>query len=107
MAEPRIALTFDAEHPSRPHCPPGVTERILSTLAEAGVRATFFLQGRWVTAQPQVARSVAEAGHLVGNHSHYHARFSLLSLEGIGEDLARAEEAIRDSTGAEPRPWVR
>jgi peptidoglycan-N-acetylglucosamine deacetylase len=107
VAEVRVALTFDAEHPSRPHCPPGVTERILSTLSEAGVRATFFLQGRWVSAQPDLARSITEAGHLIGNHSHYHARFSFLSPEGIREDLERAERAIREDTGADPRPWFR
>jgi peptidoglycan-N-acetylglucosamine deacetylase len=103
----RVALTFDAEHPSRPHCPPGVTERILQVLAKEDVRATFFLQGRWVTAQPALARAIAEAGHLIGNHSHHHAPFASLAPEGIQEDLARAEEAIRNVTGAEPRPWFR
>jgi peptidoglycan-N-acetylglucosamine deacetylase len=107
VAELRVALTFDAEHPSRPHCPPGVTERILSTLSAAGVRATFFLQGRWASAQPDLARSIAQGGHLIGNHSHYHARFSFLSPEGIADDLARAEETIREVTFAEPRPWFR
>jgi peptidoglycan/xylan/chitin deacetylase (PgdA/CDA1 family) len=107
VAELRVALTFDAEHPSRPHCPPGVTERILSTLSAAGVRATFFLQGRWVSAQPNLARSIAHAGHLIGNHSHYHARFSFLSPQGIEDDLARAEEVIREATGVESQPWFR
>jgi peptidoglycan/xylan/chitin deacetylase (PgdA/CDA1 family) len=107
MAEHRVALTFDAEHPSRPHCPPNVTEDILRVLSEKGVRATFFLQGRWVTAQPAVARSIAEAGHLVGNHSHYHARFSSLSPEGVREDLRQAEAAIALATGADPKPWFR
>jgi peptidoglycan/xylan/chitin deacetylase (PgdA/CDA1 family) len=107
VAEHRVALTFDAEHPSRPHCPPQVTEGILRVLSDEGVRAMFFLQGRWVSAQPTVARSIARAGHLVGNHSHYHARFSALSPEGVREDLKRAEEAIAAATGADPRPWFR
>jgi peptidoglycan/xylan/chitin deacetylase (PgdA/CDA1 family) len=105
--ELRVALTFDAEHPSRPHCPPGVTERILSVLSEGDVRATFFLQGRWVTAHPTTARSIVNAGHVVGNHSHHHGRFSALTPQGIGDDLARAELAIREGTGADPRPWFR
>jgi peptidoglycan/xylan/chitin deacetylase (PgdA/CDA1 family) len=107
LPELLVALTFDAEHPSRPHCPPGVTERILSILSEADVRGTFFLQGRWVTAHPGTARSIAEAGHVVGNHSHHHGRFSALTPEGIGEDLALAGDAIREATGAEPKPWFR
>ena len=32
----RVALTFDAEHPDRPWCPPGNAERILDVLAAAG-----------------------------------------------------------------------
>jgi peptidoglycan-N-acetylglucosamine deacetylase len=107
VADLRVALTFDAEHPSRPHSPPAVTEEILSTLDEEGVRATFFLQGRWVTARPHVARSIAAAGHLIGNHSHYHARFTSLAPDGVREDLGRAEAAIVEATGVDPRPWFR
>jgi len=53
----RVALTFDAEHPDRPHRP-GVTEEILDVLADRAVSATWFLQGRWVEALP--AWSIAE-----------------------------------------------
>lgn len=107
MPELRVALTFDAEHPSRPHCPPGNEERLLHALADADVRATFFLQGRWATAHPDVARAIADAGHLVGNHSHYHASFPLLTPDGLRADLAQAQEAIVNATGADPRPWFR
>ena len=54
----RVALTFDAEHPDRPHRP-GVQEGILDVLRDRSVRATFFLQGRWVEAFPETARRVA------------------------------------------------
>jgi peptidoglycan-N-acetylglucosamine deacetylase len=107
VAELRVALTFDAEHPSRSHCPPEATERILSALFDAGIRATFFVQGRWASAYPERARAVADHGHLVGNHSHYHARFSFLSPKGIREDLARAEAAIVETAGVDPKPWFR
>jgi len=50
----RVALTFDAEHPDRP-ARPGNDERLLDALAAAGVRATFFVQGRWAEAYPAVA----------------------------------------------------
>lgn len=105
--ELRVALTFDAEHPSRPHCPPGNAERILAHLSEAGVRGTFFVQGRWASAYPAIARRIAGDGHLVGNHSHHHARFSLLSDDGVRVDILRAHETIRDLVGRDPRPWFR
>lgn len=107
MGELRVALTFDAEHPSRPHCPPGNEERLLRTMAESGVRASFFVQGRWATAHPNLARAIAQDGHLVGNHSHYHASFPLLTANGLRADLIQAQEAIVAATGTDPRPWFR
>src|SRR3972149_3904897 len=103
----RIALTFDAEHPDRPHCPPGVADRILAALGRAEVRATFFLQGRWVEAYPHLAREIAQAGHGIGNHSFYHARLALLTDDGIAADIGSAERVIRMVTGRDPRPWFR
>jgi peptidoglycan-N-acetylglucosamine deacetylase len=102
----RVALTFDAEHPDQPHRP-GVQEAILDVLRDRSVRATFFLQGRWVEAFPATARRVARDGHLVGSHSFYHARMPLLSNVGIATDIRDAETAIRDIVGVDPRPWFR
>lgn len=104
---PRVALTFDAEHPDRPLCPPGNAERILDTLRDGRTRATFFIQGRWAESQPATARRIAEDGHLVGHHSKFHARMTLLSDDGVRADVTEAEEAIREITGADPRPWFR
>ena len=102
----RVALTFDAEHPDRP-TRPGVVESILDTLRARQTRATFFLQGRWVEAHPDTARQVVADGHLVGNHSHYHARMPLLSDPGFRNDVRTAERIIKRVSGVDPRPWFR
>jgi peptidoglycan/xylan/chitin deacetylase (PgdA/CDA1 family) len=102
----RVALTFDAEHHDRP-APVGGTERVLDLLADRAVAATFFLQGRWVEAYPDLARRVADDGHTVANHSHYHVRAPLLTPEGFATDIGDAEAVIRDATGVDPRPWYR
>jgi len=102
----RVALTFDAEHPDRPHRT-AATERVLDLLDAEGVRATFFMQGRWVQAFPGLAREVATRGHLIGNHSFYHARMPLLSAAGLASDIRAAERAIIAATGVDPRPWFR
>jgi peptidoglycan/xylan/chitin deacetylase (PgdA/CDA1 family) len=106
MSSPRVALTFDTEHWSHPSTP-DVQERILDVLEGAGVRATFFLQGRWATAYPACARRIAGCGHLVGNHSHHHAPMDLLTDAGIERDVRKAEAAIRELAGVDPRPWFR
>jgi len=102
-----VALTFDAEHPDRSKCPPGTQERILDALDHDDLRGTFFLQGRWVTAYPATARRIAESGHLVGNHSDYHARLPLFSDDGVRADVTGAERTILDVAGVDPRPWFR
>ncbi|HYX76284.1 MAG TPA: polysaccharide deacetylase family protein [Gaiellaceae bacterium] len=102
----RVALTFDTEFPGRPTVP-GVEGRILDALAAAGARATFFLQGRWVRVYPELTRRIAEAGHLVANHSNFHAPMDGLTDELLRRDVQRAEETIRETTGVDPRPWFR
>ncbi len=103
----RVALTFDAEHPSRPGHLRGATEGILDILGAAQVRATFFVQGRWARAHPKLVARMAREGHLVGNHSHHHAPMTALTADGLRADVTEAERAIQVITGADPRPWFR
>jgi peptidoglycan/xylan/chitin deacetylase (PgdA/CDA1 family) len=103
---PRVALTFDAEHPDRPHHG-AHAGWVLDELQRLDVRASIFLQGRWVEAFPGLARRVAADGHLVGHHSFYHARMPLLSDGGFDEDVREAERVIREVTATDPRPWMR
>jgi peptidoglycan/xylan/chitin deacetylase (PgdA/CDA1 family) len=103
----RVALTFDAEHPDRPWCPPGNPERILDVLAERDVRASFFVQGRWAQAYPDTSARIAGDGHLVGFHSHYHARMPLLLGGGFSSDIEDGTDAVVGATKLDPRPWFR
>ena len=102
----RVALTFDIEHPDRP-ARRGNDERLIEAVAAAGVWATFFLQGRWAEAWPDLARRIVADGHLIGSHSHFHARMTLFSDAGLAEDVRAAETAIRENAGVDPRPWFR
>lgn len=102
----RVALTFDVEFPDRP-TRPGATVGILDALEAADVRATMFIQGRWAEAEPVIARRIATDGHAVGNHSHHHARMTILTGAGITRDVRAAERVIEAATGVSPRPWFR
>ncbi len=102
----QVALTFDTEFPGRPTTA-GVEDRLLAALAHRGVIATFFLQGRWVRANPDQARRIAAAGHRLANHSNFHAPLSGLDDGMLRYDIRRAEETIRETTGVDPKPWFR
>jgi peptidoglycan/xylan/chitin deacetylase (PgdA/CDA1 family) len=103
----RVALTIDTEHPDRSGWSPGSLERMLDHLDRARIRATFFLQGRWVTANPSLAVEVGQRGHLIGNHSQFHAPMPLLSAAGQVADIRAAHSAILSVVGIDPRPWFR
>jgi peptidoglycan-N-acetylglucosamine deacetylase len=103
----RVALTIDTEHPDQANCPPETCDLILDHLRDAGVRATFFIQGRWALAYPARAQRIATDGHLVANHSHHHFPSSQLTPAALESDIVQAEETIERITGRNPRPWFR
>jgi peptidoglycan/xylan/chitin deacetylase (PgdA/CDA1 family) len=84
---------------------PLVVPRVLDFLARRGLHITFFVVGR-DTARPEnraALRSIAEAGHEIGNHSFEHEPWLHLYTEPqIEDELARAEDAIEDATGVRP-----
>jgi peptidoglycan/xylan/chitin deacetylase (PgdA/CDA1 family) len=93
---PAIALTFD-DGPSES------TPALLQILARHHVPATFFMCGQNVVRLPAIARSVAAAGHEIGNHTDSHPRLDFCSRDFIYRELASAQETIFRHTGATPR----
>jgi peptidoglycan/xylan/chitin deacetylase (PgdA/CDA1 family) len=91
-----IALTFD-DGPSES------TPALLDLLAKLDVRATFFMCGVNAARLPQIARSVAMAGHEIGNHSDTHPPFYFKSESFIHHELAEAQRKIRETTGISPK----
>ena len=90
-----LALTFD-DGPSEG------TPAILEILARYAVTATFFQCGANVERLPAVARTVREAGHDIGNHSHTHPLMCFRSPRFMEDDLRRAQESIQTHTGFRP-----
>jgi peptidoglycan/xylan/chitin deacetylase (PgdA/CDA1 family) len=92
-----LGLTYD-DGPNDPH-----TLRLLEVLAKHGVRATFFLIGRFVEQRPGLARQIAEHGHAVGNHTWAHPSLVFCGTPQTRMELERCQRAIEDATGASPR----
>jgi peptidoglycan/xylan/chitin deacetylase (PgdA/CDA1 family) len=95
-----LALTFD-DGPN-----PAWTPKLLDVLAGNDVRATFFMLGRHAKAEPQLARRIAAAGHVVGNHSWSHPNLSRSSAARVREELRRTKETLEQIVGA-PVRWFR
>lgn len=76
------------------------TEWILETVADAGVRATFFILGWIAERYPEIPKMIASAGHELGTHSYWHRRVYLLSPNELRDDLRQAIDAIEQPTGS-------
>ena len=73
---------------------PESTPFILQTLAEFGVRATFFMVGDNVRKYPELYKQIVSAGHQVGNHTYHHlGGFKHLAKTYI-DDVERANDLI-------------
>jgi peptidoglycan-N-acetylglucosamine deacetylase len=88
-----MALTFD-DGPS-----PYNTPSVLATLAQFGIKATFFLVGVNVQSFPALARRIVEEGHEVGNHSVYHSPYVSSAL---ASQIGPNQSIIRNATGVTP-----
>ncbi len=97
----KIALTFDVGSES------GATPQILKALADANVNATFFLTGEWAEKNPELARSIAGGGNLIGNRTDTHPNLTKLTNSEIVKELESAENKIRKETGVSSKPLFR
>jgi peptidoglycan-N-acetylglucosamine deacetylase len=67
------------------------------------VRATFFMIGRFAKAEPGLVRRVAQAGHLIGNHSWNHPNLALTGGARVCEELKRTSDALEQIVGSPVR----
>ena len=91
-----VAFTFD----DGPH--PKVTPRILQTLRNYNIKATFFMLGNQVEKYPDLAKQVADYGHEIGNHTYSHPNLKKLTTEEMMEEIHRTNEIITLTTGIKP-----
>jgi peptidoglycan-N-acetylglucosamine deacetylase len=91
-----IALTID-DGPS-----PIYTPQILRLLHRYRITAAFSMIGINVNAHPGVAREVAEAGHMIVNHTWTHPDLAVMSSITVRDEMAYATDAIHRVTGRRP-----
>ena len=93
---PYIALTFD----DGPH--PTLTPKLLDILKGKGVKATFFVLGQCVAANPAVLQRAAAEGHEIGNHSWDHKALPKGGGAGVASEIDQTNAAIASATGKKP-----
>lgn len=78
------------------------TEQLLETLEQKKAQAIFFMIGENVKKHKNFARQVAEAGHVIGNHSYTHPFLNKMSPKEAREELEKTTQVIEDVTGVTP-----
>ena len=91
----RIELTFDQGYEN------GFTSRILDTLKEKNVKATFFLVGDYAEKNPELVKRMIEEGHNVGNHTQSHYSMPDLSAEEISKEISTLHDYVKKHFGYE------
>lgn len=93
----QVALTFD-DGPDRQFTP-----QILDVLKEHNVKATFFLVGNRVMANPDIMERIIREGHEVGNHSYNHPNLPKLADSKFQWQITEANKVIANHSGYEPK----
>lgn len=84
-----LYLTFD-DGPSS-----AATQKVLNTLADYGIHATFFMVGKMAKAHPELVAEVRRNGHRIGNHSYAH-EFDFPTQRDFIRSLKNTDAQIRN-----------
>lgn len=75
------------------------TERLMRLLDEARVRGTFLTLGWAAERYPQLIKRLADAGHEIGCHGHWHKLIYTQTPEDFEHDIAKCLKILRDISG--------
>jgi peptidoglycan/xylan/chitin deacetylase (PgdA/CDA1 family) len=95
-----VALTFD-DGPDAASTP-----LFLEALDRLGWRATFFLLGDSIRANPGLAAEVAAAGHEIALHGDVHRSHLIRTPRAVAADIQRSLALVGEATGRRP-VWFR
>ena len=83
-----LYLTFDEGYEA------GYTSKILKTLKENQVKATFFITAHYLNTQADLVKQMIEEGHIVGNHTVNHKSMPDLSEKELKKEIMDLHNSI-------------
>ena len=84
-----IALTFD----DGPH--PIYTVQIIKLLKNFNIKATFFVNGKFIEKNPEVLKQLFNEDHEIGNHSYSHRNLVFKSVQFVMNEIKRTDQIIK------------
>jgi len=82
-------------------------KEILDILDKYNVKSTFFLIGKGVEKDPQLARLIVDRGHEVASHSYNHLDVTTMTPEELQEDVVMAHKALTHAIQEKPLLYFR
>lgn len=76
--------------------------QMLDILKEKDVLITFVILGEWAQTHKEELKTIALAGHELGNHGYYHVNHSSLSADRVKSEITRTADLIQEVTGITP-----
>lgn len=89
-----LYLTFDCGYEYE-----NLTSKVLDTLKEKNVPATFFCTLDHIKSEPDLIARMIKEGHIVGNHSTTHPSFAEITREQMAKEIEETENYLRENFG--------
>jgi len=78
---------------------PALVGRLLDHLADTQVKGTFFVLGWLAKREPEMVRTISDAGHEIASHGWDHRRVTTLSPHEFREDVGRSRHVLEEVSG--------
>lgn len=82
----------------------GNTAAVLDILKKKNIKATFFVVGKNVERNPELAKRIVEEGHTIGIHCYSHNYDEIYAnVDSYLEDFEKAKQVVYEVTGVEAK----
>ena len=92
----KISITFDCAWGN------SNTDKLISILAEADAKATFFVTGEFADKYADDIKKLSDAGHEIANHSDKHPHIKGMNVNDLIADTKECSRKIKMITGNAP-----